>query len=69
MIDKKQKKKFLFKIGLSFLLLVVFLGLMYLIFYKLGITELSQEEIQIFLQSKGALAPMLFILITFLQRW
>ena len=68
-MDDKQfnKKKLFIKVGVSLLILVAFLGLIYLIFYKLGITELSQEEIQTFLQSKGALAPMLFILITFLQ--
>ncbi len=68
MDDKQLKKKKLFiKIAISIVILVAFLALMYLIFYKLGITELSQEEIQTFLQSKGALAPILFILITFLQ--
>ena len=64
---KNSKKTFILKIIISTLILATFLGLIYLIFYKLGITELSQEEIQDFLQSKGALAPFLFILITFLQ--
>ena len=68
MNDKQlSKKKFIAKILLSTLILAVFLGIVYFIFYKLGITELSQTEIQSFLQSKGALAPILFIVITFLQ--
>lgn len=68
MNDKQlSKKKFIKKIVLSVLILGLFLGLVYLVLHKLGLTELSQEEIQAFLQSKGALAPILFILITFLQ--
>lgn len=63
----ESKKKFIKKIIISVLILTAFLGFIYLIFYKLGITELSQEEIQTFLESKGALAPILFIAITFLQ--
>jgi uncharacterized membrane protein YdjX (TVP38/TMEM64 family) len=64
---KQNKKKLIIKLIVSALILVLFLGLMYLIFYRLGITELTQEEIQSYLESKGALAPLLFILITFLQ--
>ena len=64
---KNAKKELIKKIVLSTLILTAFLGLIYLVFYQLGLTELSQEEIQSFLESKGALAPMLFILITFLQ--
>lgn len=37
------------------------------IYEKTGLSDLTQEEIQDFLASKGALAPLLFILITFLQ--
>lgn len=66
--NKRNPKKELFKkLVLSTVVLTVFLGLVYLVFYELGLTELSQDEIQSFLESKGALAPMLFILITFLQ--
>ena len=64
---KQNKNKLIIKLAVSALILVLFLGLMYLIFYKLGITELTQEEIQSYLESKGALAPLVFILITFLQ--
>ena len=64
---KQNKKKLIIKLIVSALILALFLGLMYLIFYKLGITELTQEEIQSYLESKGALAPLVFILITFLQ--
>ena len=64
---KQNKKNLIIKLIVSALILALFLGLMYLIFYKLGITELTQEEIQSYLESKGALAPLLFILITFLQ--
>ena len=40
---------------------------MYFILKWFGLTELSQEEIQEYLSKSGALAPLLFILITFLQ--
>ena len=68
MNDKQSnRKKFIVKIFISISILFVSLILIYLILKKAGLTKLSQEEIQIFLQSKGALAPLLFILITFLQ--
>ena len=62
-----SRKKLLKRVLISVVVLVLFLGVVYLSLERLGLTKLSQEEIQIFLQSKGALAPLLFILITFLQ--
>ena len=68
MNDKQFKRnKFLLRVVISLIMLVLVLGLIYLIFKKAGLMELSQEEIQIFIQQKGALAPLIFILITFLQ--
>ena len=62
-----SRKKLLKRVLISVVVLVLFLGVVYLSLERLGLTKLSQEEIQIFLQSKGALAPLLFILITFLR--
>ena len=68
MTDKQLiRNKIIIKIFVSIAILASFLILIYLILKKAGLDKLSQEEIQIFLQSKGALAPLLFILITFLQ--
>ena len=60
-VEIKLLQRFLFLSLFSFLILI------YSILKKSGFDKLSQEEIQIFLQSKGALAPLIFILITFLQ--
>ena len=68
MSDKQSiRNKLIQRVIFSVLILVFSLTLIFLIFKRLGLLELSQEEIQIYLQSKGALAPLIFILITFLQ--
>ena len=68
MSDKELNRSKLIKRGIISIVILVFsLVFLFFIFKKLGLMKLSQEEIQIFLQSKGALAPLLFILITFLQ--
>ena len=67
MDDKKSSRNKLIKRGIISIV-VLFFSLVVLFYVKkVGLMELSQEEIKIFLQEKGALAPLLFILITFLQ--
>lgn len=43
------------------------LGLLYLVLHLFGVTSLGREDIQSFLESTGVLAPLVFILISFLQ--
>lgn len=62
-----SKKKLIIKIIISFVFLAIFLTLVYLFFKQLGLTGISQEQIQLYLEKKGVLAPILFIFITFLQ--
>ena len=64
---QSSRNKLLYKVMISIVILVLFLGIIYLIFKKAGLMELSQEELQIFIQQKGALAPLIFTLVTFLQ--
>lgn len=68
MDDKKSSRNKLIKRGIISIVVLFFsLVVLFYVFEKVGLMELSQEEIKIFLQEKGALAPLLFILITFLQ--
>ena len=49
----------------------VFIGLLVLIIYLLlkhfGLTNLTREQIQAYIESKGVIAPLIFILISFAQ--
>ncbi|MBQ8311481.1 MAG: TVP38/TMEM64 family protein [Clostridia bacterium] len=64
---KAETKKSIFKLLLSGLVIVGIVGVLYLIMYFLGITDLTQEELQAFIQSAGVVAPLIYILISFLQ--
>lgn len=64
---KLNKGKFIGRILFSIVFLVLFLIFLVLVLYNLGIEGITQEEIQKYLEGKGALAPILFIIITFLQ--
>ncbi len=67
MSEKKFDKKIILRLSLSLLVIVAILGVFYLIAYLLGWTKLSKEELQAFLASKGAIAPLIFIAMSFLQ--
>ncbi len=66
-MDKQAKKAFIKKLIWSGIGIALLLGGLYLLFYLLGWTKLTREEIQAYVASKGALAPLIFILITVLQ--
>ncbi len=63
----KDGKKSLLKIIASVLVIGVIIAVAYIIFDALGITKLSREQIQDFVSSTGAIAPLAFIFISFLQ--
>ncbi len=67
MNENKIKKKTIIRLTVSILALLGLIGLFYLIIYLLGWTDLTREEIQSFLSSTGAIAPLVFIGISFLQ--
>ena len=47
--------------------LAVILWLLFSIYQKLGLNNLSKEDLQKYIEDKGSLAPIIFIVITFLQ--
>ncbi len=67
MSQNKLNKKTIFRLLFSLLVIVLILGAFYLVAYLLGWTKLSREELQAFLASNGALAPLIFIAMSFLQ--
>ncbi len=67
-MNKNQiSRRTVWRLLLSVLVMALILGIFYLVAHLLGVTELSREELQAFLASKGAAAPLLFIGISFLQ--
>lgn len=62
-----KKKEFIKKLIISGLVVVLAVVLLYLVMYLLGWTDLTREEIQEVVSSSGVLAPLVFILLSFLQ--
>ncbi len=67
MNENKISKKTILRLLFSLLVMVAILGAFYLVAYLLGWTKLTKEELQTFLSAKGAIAPLIFIGISFLQ--
>ncbi len=63
----EKTKSSIKKLIISAIAIGVFLGAVYIIFYFLGWTNISREQLQEYVQSTGAIAPLVFILISFLQ--
>ena len=66
-MDKKERNTFIKKLITSGLGLAALLGGIYLVMYLLGWTDLTREELQAFVASKGAWAPLIYVIISFLQ--
>lgn len=62
-----NKKKTIFKLIISTLVIVLLFAICYLILDYFNLTNLSKENIQDFISKGGALGPIIFIAITFLQ--
>ncbi len=67
MDENKISKRTIFRLLLSILAIAAILGVFYLTAYLLGWTRLTQEELQAFVSETGATAPLIFIVISFLQ--
>ncbi len=64
---KTSTKKSITRLLLSVAIIVTIVILAYLIFKHFGITDLTREQLQEYLKSLGVVAPLLFIIISFLQ--
>jgi len=67
MAIKKQNKKSIIKLIVSALIIGAIILTVYLILRRYGLTDLSREEIQQFISSTGAVAPLVFIGLSFAQ--
>lgn len=63
----KRNKKSIIKLSITLLVIVILVLSIYFLFKNLGLTSITQEQIQDYIKSKGAWAPIIFILISFLQ--
>ena len=66
-MESIDKKKFIKKIVVSTIGLVSLFALIYFVLNIFGLTNISKEEMQEFISSTGAVAPLIYILVTFLQ--
>jgi uncharacterized membrane protein YdjX (TVP38/TMEM64 family) len=64
---KKPSKKTVIRLVSSVLVIAAFLGLVYLVFYLLGWTNVTREELQEYVAGTGVWAPLIYVLISFLQ--
>ena len=63
----KEGKKALIKLCIFALVIGAVIGGLYLIAHLLGWTKMTEEELQSWIASTGAIAPLVFILISFVQ--
>ncbi len=63
----EENKIVIKKLVCSILVIAFFVFIVYLIFKALGWTEIEREQLQEFIQSTGAVAPLVFILVSFAQ--
>ena len=64
---KKETKESLIKLLISALIIGAVILAIFLLFKYFGLTELTREQIQEYISSTGAVAPLVFILASFLQ--
>ena len=64
---KKENKQALIRLVASLFIIGISMLLLYFLFKNLGLTNVTREGLQDYIKEKGALAPVIFILATFLQ--
>lgn len=64
---KAENKKTLIKLIISALVIALLVAIVYLIMLALGITDLTREELQAYIEDTGVIAPIVYILVTFAQ--
>ena len=64
---RNDKKKTVLKLIISLVVIAAIAFLGFLLFEHFGLNDISREQIQNFIESKGATAPLVFILLSFAQ--
>ena len=64
---KQETKQTISRLILSGLIIALIVGVLWLILYLLGWTDLSREELQQIIRDAGIAAPLIYIVISFLQ--
>lgn len=64
---KKETKQTIGKLLVSCLVIALIVAVLWFVLYLLGWTDLSQEELQEMIKGAGIAAPLIYILISFLQ--
>ena len=64
---QSDKKKTIVKLIISVIVIAVIALLGFLLFKHFGLKDITREEIQSFIETKGAAAPLIFILLSFAQ--
>ena len=64
---RNDKKKTVLKLIISLVVIAAIALLGFLLFESFGLNDISREQIQNFIESKGAAAPLVFILLSFAQ--
>lgn len=67
MAISKENLKIIWRLLLSVVIVGAFIGLVYLIMYLLGVHDLTKEELREYIASFGAIAPIVYVIISFLQ--
>ena len=63
----KENRKSLLKLTISVLAIALFVGVLYLIAYFLGWTKMTESQLQELIASTGAVAPLVYIAVSFVQ--
>ena len=66
-MTQSDKKKTIVKLIISVIVIAVIALLGFLLFKHFGLKDITREEIQSFIETKGAAAPLIFILLSFAQ--
>lgn len=66
-VSKIDKKKTIKRLIISIVIIALLIGIFALIFKALGVFDLSREQLQEKIARAGALGPLIFILLSFLQ--
>ena len=62
-----ENKKSIIKGGISIIVIAILATGIYFLFKHLGITSITQEQLQTFIKEQGIWGPLIFILVSFLQ--